>query len=106
MSVAQRVEIEGMNDTHEKLLNAILERGQVFISETLNETLTETKRKLQGEHGFKLAQTAALFDALGIQIATADDVVISKAEYQSLLVQSHDAISSKLGTLDGKERRK
>lgn len=94
-----------MTETHEKLLNAILERGQLFISETLGETLTETKRKTTGEHGFKLNQLSTLFDELGIQICTSDEVIVDRLEYEALTVLAHKKLDARVARLEGKERR-
>jgi len=94
-----------MSETHVKLLQIILCKGNSHISKTLEIAESETSRKVSGETGFKLTQLAKLFDEFGVKLASKEDVIISKKKYQSLVTLAKEQMISEDETLDGSERR-
>lgn len=95
-----------MTETHERLLAALLANGQQFIAEICECGVTEAHRKVNGESGWKLNQLAKILDALGLQIAGPENVVMTQEEYQALWVMAHKVASEKLDTFRATERRR
>ena len=94
-----------MTPTHEKLMQVLLFKGNGFIAEICGIAESEASRKISGENGFKLKQLADLFDALGVQLAGKEDLVITRKKYQSLVELSKEQLLEESETLDGYDRR-
>ena len=79
-------------NTELKLFKVLNELGQPKIADVLGVTQQEASKKMNGENGIKLPQLALLLDAAGVRFAGRDDVVLSKAKYEALMVLSREAL--------------
>ncbi len=60
---------------------------------------SDASRRVSGERGILLDDLAKALDAAGVQIITADDVVVSRAKYEAMLRATIAAATADLQAL-------
>lgn len=68
---------DGSSDTKQRLTTALLRLGQVKLAEIWDVDASEVGRRLNGQRNISLTDFCKAIDALGIELVTPDQNVVS-----------------------------
>jgi len=95
-------ESEFVGPTHEGLYRLIRENLTLErIAEILDIKITEAHRKCTNQRGFTLGQFAKLLDAVGVRIATRNEVVLSQQQHAAYLTMTRMYTDLQLQNING-----
>ena len=84
---------------HTKIETALRRYGIEALAKLWDCSSSDASRRVSSERGILLEDLGKALDAAGVQIVTADEVVVSRSKYEAYLRATIDAATSDLQAL-------
>lgn len=94
-----------VDSARKKLEEILLGIGAKELGELWDVSTAEASRRINNDRGVTVAQLAEALDKAGVKLLTGNDIVISRAKYESVLAWAADGISIEQGRLRGMHMR-